>query len=106
MQLVLITPPSHVATDVAQELRHVNSMFDAGLRVLHLRKPSAERADIEGYLRGISPQHRAKVVLHQHHSLAAEWKLKVGVVIVVVVGGAGDVTALTCPTMCPTLSAQ
>jgi thiamine-phosphate pyrophosphorylase len=73
MQVVLITPPTTASCEVQQ----VNRMFQQGLPVLHLRKPEADRAAIQQYLRDINPQYLNHVVLHQHHSLAEEWPLKV-----------------------------
>lgn len=73
MQVVLITPP----TTASCEVQSVNRMLDAGLPVLHLRKPEADRAAIQQYLHAIKPQYLNRVVLHQHHSLAEEWPLKV-----------------------------
>jgi thiamine-phosphate pyrophosphorylase len=73
MQVVLITPPSTAPSEV----QHDNRMFDAGLPVLHLRKPAADTAAIQSYLQAIKPEDLNRVVLHQHHSLAREWPIKV-----------------------------
>jgi hypothetical protein len=73
MQVVLITPP----TTAPNEVHDVNRMFDAGLPVLHLRKPVADTVALRRYLQDINPQYLNRVVVHQHHSIAKEFNLKV-----------------------------
>lgn len=73
MQVVLITPP----TTAPSEVHLVNRMFEAGLPVLHLRKPTADAAALRQYLQDVKPQYLSRVVVHQHHPLAQEFPLKV-----------------------------
>jgi thiamine-phosphate pyrophosphorylase len=73
MQVVLITPPTTAACEVSL----VNRMLQAGLPSLHLRKPTADATALRAYLQDIHPQYLNRIVLHQHHSLAVEWHLKV-----------------------------
>jgi thiamine-phosphate pyrophosphorylase len=73
MRLILITPP----TTAPSEVRTVNRLFEAGLPLLHVRKPSDDAAALRTYLLQIAPEHRQRLVLHQHHQLAQELGLKV-----------------------------
>lgn len=74
MRLILITQPDTAAVEHSA----VNQLFGAGLEVLHVRKPSYSRHLVAEYLRKVEPQWRHRIVLHQHHDLAAEFGLKVG----------------------------
>jgi thiamine-phosphate pyrophosphorylase len=73
MRLILITPPTTAATELAT----VNQLFCAGLPVLHVRKPDADAASLRAYLQQIEPAYRQRLVLHQHHELATDLGLKV-----------------------------
>jgi thiamine-phosphate pyrophosphorylase len=73
MQLILFTTPNFLP----HETETVNRMFNAGLQTLHLRKPDTDAAALRQYLQQIQPQHLPRVMLHQHHELAAEYPLKV-----------------------------
>ncbi|WP_299711762.1 thiamine phosphate synthase [uncultured Tenacibaculum sp.] len=62
--------------EIANEAILLNQLFDNGLEILHLRKPSF---DIEGYrslLKEINPEHYQKIMIHQFHYLCAEFVLK------------------------------
>lgn len=73
MRVILITPPDTAAA----ELTAVNRLFSAGLQTLHLRKPKYSRIQLKEYLQQVDPRWQTRVVLHQHHDLAAEFTLKV-----------------------------
>ncbi|WP_459210015.1 thiamine phosphate synthase [Aquimarina rhabdastrellae] len=62
--------------DLTNEAQQINTLFDKGLEILHLRKPSF---DIEGYrklLKGIAPQYYNRIMIHEHHRLCNEFKLR------------------------------
>ncbi len=74
MRLVVITPPEiagwqHEAQLAGAMLRR---LAERPGQVLHVRKPGASREDVASYLRQLDPDCLQRVVLHQHHDLAAE----------------------------------
>jgi thiamine-phosphate pyrophosphorylase len=68
MKLVVISPES----DEPRELAVMAALFDAGLERYHVRKPQWSREKLAEWLRRIPYLHRSRIVLHQHHELAAE----------------------------------
>ena len=71
MKLFLLSPP-HL---VADEVPLVNEMLALGLARFHVRKPTWSRAEMAAYVAGIPARHHARLVLHSHPSLVAEWGL-------------------------------
>jgi len=51
-------------------------LFSEGLETLHLRKPGAEKAQIEKILQQIDAKYHPRIVLHEHFLLAAKYNLK------------------------------
>ena len=51
------------------------ALFAAGLERCHVRKPAATRDELAAWLRAVPAKFRARLVLHQHHELAAEFTL-------------------------------
>jgi len=47
-----------------------------GLETLHLRKPEMTKLEYEELLKAIPSEHKRKVMLHQHHDLAAKYNVK------------------------------
>jgi hypothetical protein len=45
--------------------------------VLQVRKPTAAVQEVRHYLQQLEPQYLNRIVVHQHHALAAEFPLKV-----------------------------
>lgn len=68
MRLVLLSPP----TDHAREIPLLRELLDAGVSTFHLRKPGAPETRLRAYLSELSPEHRARVVLHSCHGLVTE----------------------------------
>lgn len=54
----------------------INALFDEGLEVFHLRKPSVAAPGIQQLLEKISQNHYGKIALHQHHQLAESFGIK------------------------------
>ena len=73
MQLIVFSSPELLPKEPAL----LTAVLDRGLQVLHLRKPGLSRRQYEGILASLSSASRAKLVLHDHHDLAARWDLKV-----------------------------
>ncbi|MDN3596043.1 thiamine phosphate synthase [Zunongwangia endophytica] len=61
---------------IENEEFQLKSMLDEGLEVLHIRKPNVSFEALKTWLEKFDPQHRSKMVLHQHHKLAQEFDLK------------------------------
>ncbi|WP_010522745.1 thiamine phosphate synthase [Aquimarina agarivorans] len=70
--LILITPEK----DIANEIELLNSFFEAGLQILHLRKPHKSYAQHMAYLSAIDEQYHSRIVLHYQHDLAEDFMLK------------------------------
>ena len=73
MQLIVFSSPAVLS----QEARKISAVLDRGLQTFHLRKPGCSSEEYEGILAPLTPAARAKVVVHDHHHLAARWGLKV-----------------------------
>lgn len=54
----------------------INSLFEAGLQYLHLRKPGAKRFETEDLLRKINAQYYNRIVLHDNFEMAVEYNLE------------------------------
>ena len=62
--------------EIINEAMLLNQLFDNGLEVLHLRKPSF---DIDGYrklLDEIDVKHLSRIMIHQYHELSTEFGLR------------------------------
>lgn len=70
--LILITPEN----DVTNETDLINSFFDAGLEILHVRKPNKNYAQHMAYLSAIDEAYHNKIVLHYEHDLVEDFMLK------------------------------
>jgi thiamine-phosphate pyrophosphorylase len=66
MRIVVISPDS----EDPRELGSLDGFFSAGLERYHVRKPSWTAENLESWLGGIPASWRARMILHQHHSLA------------------------------------
>jgi thiamine-phosphate pyrophosphorylase len=67
MQIVVISPEDQEPREVAA----MGGFFEAGLARYHVRKPSWGAEELETWLRALPVEWRARIVLHQHHSLVA-----------------------------------
>jgi thiamine-phosphate pyrophosphorylase len=67
MRLLLLSPP---AAD-ARERAVLESLFSSGLERYHVRKPGWPEAQLEAWLLGLPEEWRPRLVLHEHHRLAA-----------------------------------
>ena len=70
--IIVISNP----TPVEQEHHHINSLFDAGVSIFHLRKPDYSFKAVAALLHKIDNRHHSKIALHQHHELAVEYGIK------------------------------
>jgi len=60
MRLIIITPEA----DVPDEAETIQLLFEAGMHLLHIRKPFFTNRDMEHYLSGIDPVCYSRLVLH------------------------------------------
>lgn len=67
--MILITNP----TLVPNEMETINTLFEEGLDLLHIRKPDFSEMEMAQFILQIKMEFRDQLVLHQHHSLSAEF---------------------------------
>ncbi|MCX6350274.1 MAG: thiamine phosphate synthase [Bacteroidetes bacterium] len=72
MEIIAIT--SH--ENLEAEHSHINSLFKAGLKILHIRKPNYTTEEMAKFIMGINDNYHQRVVIHSHHELAIRFKLK------------------------------
>lgn len=72
MDLLVLTSEKLIQGEASK----LNSLFSAGLKTLHFRKPGVEIEEHRALLDQIAPQYYSKVVLHYHHELCGEYGLK------------------------------
>lgn len=70
--LIVISDPMMRSDDAVL----INALFDEGMEVFHLRKPSAAAPEIQHLLEKIKQNHYGKIALHQHHQLAKNSGIK------------------------------
>ena len=68
MKLIVITQPEFFEDEAAA----ITSLFDAGLEILHLRKPGASYEDMDKLLRRLPAEYMERIVTHDHFGLATE----------------------------------
>ena len=61
---------------ISNEASLINQLFEAGLERLHLRKPEFTIDEYRHLLDQIDTEHYKKIMLHEHHSLVDEYKLR------------------------------
>jgi len=70
--LVIISSPKAVS----DEARIINTLFEEGLKILHLRKPGIEIDELITLLEKIDSQYLHRIALHQHHAIADDFGIK------------------------------
>lgn len=71
MKWIVITMPDFIEN----EANNINQLFEAGLDLLHLRKPDSCIADCERLLQEINPKWYPGIVVHDHFSLCGKYHL-------------------------------
>jgi thiamine-phosphate pyrophosphorylase len=71
MQLIVITPE----TNIDDEAKLVNSLFENGLERLHVRKMLATTEEIRNYILEIDPMYHGRIVLNGSFELVNEFSL-------------------------------
>ena len=72
MKLIVITSPAFLADEGAS----VNALFEAGLEILHLRKPHSSSDEVERLVQSVSEPFWNRIVLHEHFELVGKYGLK------------------------------
>lgn len=72
MKLIVITSPAFLVDEGAS----VNALFEAGLEILHLRKPHSSSDEVERLVQSVSEPFRNRIVLHEHFELVGKYGLK------------------------------
>lgn len=67
--MIVITNPSAVA----DEIGIIDSLFEEGLSLLHIRKPDFSEIETAKFIHHIKHQYRQNLVLHNHHEIAADF---------------------------------
>ncbi|PXY38925.1 thiamine phosphate synthase [Flavobacterium cheongpyeongense] len=67
--MIVITNPSTIANEISV----IDSLFGEGLSLLHIRKPDFSEVDMEKFIHQIKQEYREKLVLHNHHEIAANF---------------------------------
>jgi thiamine-phosphate pyrophosphorylase len=71
-KLIIITPEK----TSSGEAEIITELFQAGLKILHMRKPDHTRQEVKNLLNGIPKYFHSGIVLHQHYELLNEFDLK------------------------------
>jgi len=71
-KIIVISSP----TAVPSEIEKVSSLFNAGLKQFHVRKPNFLHSDMENYIKSIPICYHKYLVLHSHYGLAVKYNLK------------------------------
>ena len=71
MQLIVITYPDFIAEEAAK----INALFDAGLEILHVRKPKALKEEYIALLDSIQSYYHSKIKIHEYFELTDDYEL-------------------------------
>src|SRR3954471_17492848 len=67
--MIVITNPSAVANEISI----IESLFEEGLSLLHIRKPDFSEIEMAQFIHQIKMKFRSNLVLHSHHQLAEDF---------------------------------
>jgi thiamine-phosphate pyrophosphorylase len=67
--MIVITNPF----TVVNEISIIDSLFEEGLYLLHIRKPNFSAIEMAQFIQQIKQEDRSKLVLHNHHDLAGDF---------------------------------
>ena len=69
--MIVITNPF----SIENEFQIIQQLFEEGLGLLHVRKPAYSENEIRSFLSNIDKRFYSKLVLHEQHHLAQEFKI-------------------------------
>ncbi len=67
--MIVITNPSAIANEISI----IDSLFEEGLSLLHIRKPGFSEVEMAKFIHQIKHEYRKNLVLHNHHEIAADF---------------------------------
>jgi thiamine-phosphate pyrophosphorylase len=67
--MIVITNPFAIA----DEISIIDSLFEEGLSLLHIRKPGLSQLEMAKFIHQIKHEYRTKLVLHNHHEIATDF---------------------------------
>lgn len=71
MKIIIVSNPDAVENEASI----VNTLFEEGLELFHLRKPNYSETELIYLIEKINAKHHSKIVLHQQHQLAERFKI-------------------------------
>ena len=71
MKCIIISPEQNVV----DEIKTVHLLFEEGLKIFHLRKPTFSEAEMVDYIQLINISFRNRVMIHSYHHLADQFNL-------------------------------
>ena len=69
LNMIVITNPSATTNEIGI----IDSLFEEGLSLLHIRKPDFSEVETAKFIHQIKHQYRKNLVLHNHHEIAADF---------------------------------
>ena len=72
MKPIVISYPGHVDNEVEA----IVALFEAGLEVLHVRKPAFSQEQMKNWIEAIDEKYRPQIVIHSHLELVEELGLR------------------------------
>jgi thiamine-phosphate pyrophosphorylase len=72
MELLVISPSKTSAI----ETKMVTELFEHGLEIFHLRKPSMTTKEMSAYISAIPAHFHSRIIIHSHHRLVKKFQLK------------------------------
>ncbi|MFA6923143.1 MAG: thiamine phosphate synthase [Bacteroidales bacterium] len=72
MKYAIISSPS----EFPDEIEIINSLFEEGLEIFHLRKPDYNFSQFEELIKEIPEKFHKKIVIHSNYELAEKYNLK------------------------------
>jgi thiamine-phosphate pyrophosphorylase len=67
--MIVITNPSAIANEIGI----IDSLFEEGLSLLHIRKPDFSEIEMVEFINQIKVKYRSNLVLYSHHELAEDF---------------------------------
>ena len=71
MKWIVITMPEFITN----EATYIEQLFEAGIDLLHLRKPDSSTEDCEQLLQQLNPKWYSRIVVHDHFELCEKYHL-------------------------------
>ena len=70
--IIVISSPDHIPN----EAEKIQALFEAGIEIIHLRKPDWTREALLGLIKSVKPSNLKKLVIHSHYDLIETYNLK------------------------------